>query len=70
MNKRFGRIFNALLFLAAAGLCAWKFRAVQETGTLEVMIVDGERPTPARVELLDADGNGHIAEDALLIGGD
>lgn len=38
---------------------------------LEVSILDENgRPTPARVELLDAQGTAYIADDALLVGGD
>lgn len=41
-------------------------------GTLELTVLDelSERPTPARVELLDAQGQGYVAEDALPIDGD
>jgi hypothetical protein len=36
-------------------------------GTLELTVLDesSNRPTPARVELLDADGRGYVAQDAL-----
>lgn len=41
-------------------------------GTLELAVLDqaSGQPTPARVELLDADGKGYIAQDALPIDGD
>src|ERR1051325_5382631 len=41
-------------------------------GTLELTIVDdlSGRPTPARVELLDADRKAYIAGDALPVNGD
>ena len=41
-------------------------------GTLELTVVDDARgqPTPARVELLDKDGNPYIATDALPVNGD
>jgi hypothetical protein len=41
-------------------------------GILALSIVDETtaQPTPARVEVLDKDGKGYEAEDALLIGGD
>jgi hypothetical protein len=43
--------------------------AVQE---LELTVLDegSKWPTPARVELLDAEGHGHVAQDALPIDGD
>lgn len=46
--------------------------AVAQSGRLELTITDsatGEQ-TPARVEVQGADGEYHIAEDALLVGGD
>ena len=41
-------------------------------GTLGLRIVDSdtEQPTPARVELVDRDGNCFVPEDALPTGGD
>jgi hypothetical protein len=41
-------------------------------GTFELTVLDelSERPTPARVELLDAQRQGYVAEDALPIDGD
>jgi len=41
-------------------------------GTLELAVLDeaSGQPTPARVELLDAEGQGHVAQDALPIDGD
>jgi len=41
-------------------------------GTLELTVMDevSGRPTPARVELLDAEGHGYVAQDALPIDGD
>ena len=41
-------------------------------GVLTLSIVDETtgQPTPARVEVLDRDGKGFVAEDAMLIGGD
>jgi hypothetical protein len=40
--------------------------------TLKLSIIDEatQRPTPARIEVLDKDGKAYFAEDALLIGGD
>jgi len=38
--------------------------------TLSIVDETTELPTPARVEVLDKDGKGYVAEDALLIGGD
>jgi hypothetical protein len=42
------------------------------SGTLELAVLDDAsgQPTPARVELLDADHQGYIAQDALPIDGD
>jgi hypothetical protein len=42
------------------------------TGTLQLSIVDNavKKSTPARVELVDAQGKGYVADDALLVGGD
>ncbi len=42
------------------------------SGTLELTVTDegSDRPVPARVELLDAEGHGHAAQDALPIDGD
>ena len=45
------------------------FQTIQP-GTLELTIVDGEQPPPARVELLNSGGKGHVADDALPTGGD
>src|SRR5271157_3751722 len=61
----FGLVFLMLASLpAAAGPPA--------PGTLRLTLVDetSQRPTPARVELLDAQGQGYVAEDALPINGD
>lgn len=43
-----------------------------ELGILKLSILDGEtgQPTPARVELLDEQGQPYFADDALLVGGD
>ena len=40
--------------------------------TVQLTVVDEAtgQPTPARIELLDAQGAGHIAEDALTVGAD
>jgi hypothetical protein len=42
------------------------------SGTLRLAVVDSatQRPTPARVELVDDNGIGHVPEDALPNGGD
>ena len=42
-----------------------------QTGQLELSIVDSESggAVPARVEVLDSNGNSYFAEDALLVGG-
>ena len=44
----------------------------QDSGVLTLSIVDERtgQPTPARIEVLDRDGKGFVAEDAMLIGGD
>jgi hypothetical protein len=51
---------------------AWKEGAGAQggpIGTLELTVLEDESgsPTPARVEVLDQEGKGHVAEDALLI---
>lgn len=63
---------RALIATAFASLIvAAGFQTIQP-GTLEMTIVDGAagQPTPARVELLDSGGKGHVADDALPTGGD
>jgi hypothetical protein len=57
-----------LFFLAGAG--AHDVEAGDKTGVLKVVLLDeaSGKPTPARIELLDANGKAHIAEDALLVG--
>lgn len=46
--------------------------AARSEGVLQLSIVDAAsgKTTPARVEILGADGKYHVAEDALLVGGD
>src|SRR6516164_4046725 len=39
-------------------------------GRLEIITLDGGHSTPARLELLDHEGNGQVADDALPVGGD
>jgi len=66
------RLINGILFVALAGLAAWKFgvAAQDRHGTLRLSIVDGVsgQPTTARVEVLDVGGTAYIATDALLVG--
>src|SRR5512136_547167 len=63
------RTLIAAVFLGMVLLAGYQTRS---PGTLELTIVDDVRgqPTPARVELLDKDGNPHIATDALPVNGD
>jgi hypothetical protein len=58
-----------MLALAAAGACRPGGEAAEPAGGLELTIVDAAtgRPTPARVELLDAAGNEVIPDGALSI---
>ena len=63
----------SLLILISIGLGNTPLGFAQlKPGLLQLSIVDGEsdQPTPARVQLLDAQGNGHVALDALPIDGD
>jgi hypothetical protein len=39
-------------------------------GRLEIATLDGTHTTPARLELLDREGTGQVADDALPVGGD
>jgi hypothetical protein len=59
-----------LVFLLLASMTASARPAAP--GTLRLTLVDeaSGRPTPARVELLDAQGKGYVAQDALPIDGD
>ena len=68
------RTLNLSLFLSVALLLFWRpgTQARQaETGTLELTILnDGTgEPTPARVEVLDQEGKGYAAEDAIPVDG-
>jgi hypothetical protein len=47
-------------------------KQVAKIGVLKLVVIDEEtgQPTPARVEILDAQNKAYLAEDALLIGGD
>lgn len=72
-SRRYFRAGCAGVCMLAVGILA------QEPGpregkpaTLKLVIVDEGtgKPTPVRVELLDEHGQPHVAEDALLIGGD
>jgi len=58
--------------LAIAAALALSLAPVQDPGILTISIIDeaSGRPTPARVEVLDSNGKGQIAEDAIPIGGD
>jgi hypothetical protein len=69
-STRTSSIAAVLLF----GLCSFSHAllAVDQAGKLQLTIVDSEtgQPVPARVEIQGADGTYHVAEDALLVGGD
>jgi hypothetical protein len=66
------RALMVVVFLAMTSLATWKFGVVAEDASpaLKLSIVDAVsgQPTPARVEVLDATGKPHVAEDALLVG--
>lgn len=71
----FYSVWLAIFFLIMTGLAKGQSGvefAKGEPGILKLSIVDNvsQEPTPARVELLDAQGNGHVAADALPVGGD
>jgi hypothetical protein len=62
-----------LLFASFAGALGLQAQAGSaRPGTLQLAVVDAVsgQPTPARVELLDAEGHGYVAQDALPIDGD
>src|SRR5262249_16568156 len=69
------RTLNSAAFLTTMAFVLWnngsgvpRFQSTPE-GILELTILDagsGE-PTPARVEVLDSEGKGYVAEDALPI---
>ena len=67
MKKRIA----AAACLILTGLVAWG-AWTQGTGELVLSIVDDAtgRETPARVEVLDENGAGFVADDAIPIGGD
>ena len=50
-------------------LAVWAIACAPEHGSLELRVVDAAtgRTTPARLELLDADGAPHVPDDALLL---
>lgn len=64
----------AALLLAGCGVVAvWRLAGAQDgRGTLQIRIVDAAsgRPTPARLQVTDEQRRAHVAEDALLVGGD
>jgi hypothetical protein len=64
------RALNGFFFLALVGFVAGKFGVQPEqdkSGTLKLSIMEHDKLTPARVELLDRTGKAHIADDALPI---
>ena len=71
----FLQAFIAMLLYIMAGLSISNSTvgfAQPKPGTLKLSIVDAiaGQPTPARVEVLDEEGHGYIAGDALLVDGD
>lgn len=74
----FSLLTTISVFLAAAAGCTrakppWvPAPAADAPGSLLLSIEDGatRRPTPARVELLDANGRPYFADDAVPAGGD
>jgi hypothetical protein len=63
-----GRMITGLISLCLAPTIA----AAASTGSLQISIVDAASGalTPARVEVRDAEGNYHVAADAMRFGGD
>jgi hypothetical protein len=53
-------------------VAAWSGQRQNAPGALKLSVVDEStrQAIPCRVEVLDKDGKAHVAEDALLIGGD
>ena len=69
------RTLNLSLFLTVALFLMGKsgiHARETETGTLRLTIQDAQtgEPTPARVEVLDQEGKGYMAEDAIPVDGD
>jgi hypothetical protein len=63
------------LLLLVGALAIWRSGAVRGQPArsvlrLEIFDPATQAPFPARVELLDREGKGYVAEDALLVGGD
>lgn len=72
-RKSFSRAALAgLTFLLTAWAGSSMDPGPNTPATLKLSIIDetSKQPTPARVEVLDRDGKGYVADDALLIGGD
>jgi hypothetical protein len=70
---RLGKPIIIIFLLApAAGLSTHVYAQTSAPGRLQLTVVDetSGQPTPARVELLDMQGHGHVARDALPIDGD
>jgi hypothetical protein len=61
---------RTFVFLILASMSA--AASAEALGTLRISLVDKVSgiPTPARVEVLDAQGNGYVAEDALPVDGE
>jgi len=79
MSPGLGRTGKVTKFSAAALACliaAWAGSTIRpaEKGPailkLSILEETTKKLTPARVEVLDKDGHAHVADDALLIGGD
>ena len=66
MNVGFLRLLLVIAFFSM--LLAVGFQP--PPGRLEIVTLDGTNATPARIELLDREGNGQVADDALPVGGD
>ena len=69
------RTLNLSLFLTIALLLLWRsgiYARQAAAGTLTLTILDAEtgKPTPGRVEVLDQEGKGYVAEDAIPVDGD
>ncbi len=71
-SQLFLRVSLAMVLLALMGLTKRNLTdetSSQESGLLELSVVEGleKQPRPARVELLDSQGNAYVATDAVPI---
>ena len=66
------QVFAGAIAIVFLSLPASLESSQAQHGTLELTFVDeaSHTPTPVRVEILDGQGNGYVAEDALPVDGD